>query len=61
MAEALGVQPKAIGMSLARGGFPPAWYPVIRDLCAVAGVECSDEAFKWRLQNADPCHDGGEV
>lgn len=30
--------------------FPARWYPLVRDLCAEAGIDCPDGAFKWARQ-----------
>jgi hypothetical protein len=48
IAMALGVGATAVNNAVARGKFPAAWLPVIRQICAADGITCHESAFNFR-------------
>ena len=54
IAGALGVTVDAVSVNLKRGGLPPAWFAVVRDLCKAAGTDCPESAFNWKSPASAP-------
>jgi hypothetical protein len=54
IARQLKVGPTAVNNALARGAFPPSWYPVIRDMSLQKGIECPESAFNFKSPSSAP-------
>lgn len=53
IATRLGVGASAVNNAVVRGKFPPAWFPVIRQICEAEGIICPEAAFNFRAQSND--------
>lgn len=50
LAAALGIKRRAVNAAGASGKLPPAWWPIVRDMCAAHGIDCPEHAFGWRVR-----------
>lgn len=48
IAGAVGVTISAVYQASGKGVMPPAWWPIVRDMCAARGIDCPEHAFGWR-------------
>ena len=53
IALALGVGVTAVNNAVSREYFPATWYPVIRDMCRKAGLDCPESAFNFKSPSSD--------
>jgi hypothetical protein len=53
IASALGIGVTAVNNAVVRGRFPATWFPVIRKMCEVEGIICSEDAFNFKARPCD--------
>lgn len=56
IARLCGVKPRSIRTAM-KNGIPSSWFPIIRQLCEEAEIDCPEAAFNWK----QPVEDAGEA
>lgn len=47
------VMDRSIRLARERGVFPASWYPGMKRLCELHGVDCPMDAFNWKSSTSD--------
>lgn len=45
--EQTGLSPQSISRAVAENMMPAGWYPLVREVCASAGVAVPEHLFRW--------------
>jgi hypothetical protein len=53
IASACGVSNHSVRNARWQGGFPASWFPVIRQMCAKAGLDCPEGAFNFKSPSSE--------
>lgn len=54
ISSAVGRGLTAVSNAAAEGIFPASWYPIIKQMCSDAGIDCPMSLFKFVRQATEP-------
>lgn len=52
IAQRLGLGVTAVNNAVKRGVFPASWFPVVREMCREADIDCPETAFNFKTAGA---------